>query len=269
MDDITVFSILSVVIIGGACLFFALILTGIAFIFFRFFKRRKDTYQEVEGELSTNKDTYFNEVPPHLLAWDENSFADFASQLTITGRSYPGSLHYRGSIKSMTQPETFDWLAFDLQLKFGKGCMELHTAEGNYELDININNVHQMRVDGMPLGKMSLSGKRVSLFGVDGRFLGHYDHLKSGIKLVLTSVSYYRRPDYYAPLYSPLIIRDRQVAEFNPKMILTQHKELVEEPVVPLYKNIVPDMSSEEKDWTIALLGLEIWYRIGYHINKH
>lgn len=269
MDETTAFSLVFLLSTAGFCLFALLALAFTAFIFFKIIKRSSNVHQEAETTLSTKNDSYFSQATSRLLTWDTNSLEDFTSLVGITGRSYFGNMHSRGSIKSMTQPEeTFDWLVFDLQLKRSKGRMEIHTAERRYELDIHMNNLSQVRVDGIPLGKMTLDGRRLFLLGLGGeKTVGYYDHKKPNRKLAIRLGRYYTLPDYYKPLYSPVLIHGRQVADFNSRIMFTKHKDFVKDPVVPLYRNIAPDINAEEKDWIIALLGLEIWYRIAYDLR--
>ena len=268
MDDSTIFLSLTLVILGGACVFFVLVLLGMGTLLVWFSRRTGRVFQEADRELATDTGFYLNEVANQLLPCEPDALEDFASLLEITGRRVGPSLHYRGKLKSLKQMETPGWLAFDLQLKFGKGFMKMRAVERDYELDVERNNISEVRVDGIPLGQIHARGRNeIILLSVDGRPLGRYQHQRPDMGFRFSAKVYYLRPGYLEPTYSPVEIRGRQAAEFNNNMILSQHLQFLQGPVQPLYQNLAPDLTSEETDWLMALLALEIYYRIARHLS--
>jgi len=250
--------------IWGACLLAMLLLFGMGWVFMRFLRRGEKVFQGASQALEKESGAYLAEA--ELLPWQPDALADFASHLEIAGLQIGPSLHYRGALKSLSQPETPGWLTFDLQLKFGKGTMEVRTAKGAYRLDIALNAA-QVRVDGIPLGQIHTRGDEITLLGMDQRPLGHYQHQRPYLGLRVSVKVYYLRPGYLDPTYSPVEMRGRQIAEFNNNMILSQHLQFLQGPVPPLYRNLDPDLTAEETDWLMALLALEIYYRISRHLS--
>lgn len=171
------------------------------------------------------------------------------------------TLHYSGTLKSIVQPESFGWLAFDLQLKRAKGPMELVTAAGIYELEINLGSA-KVRADGQPLGSLVTRAQKVHLLGIDEQPFGYYKRPSKAIKFYLGP-----NPDFFKPAYGSVVMNGRQVAEFNNNMVLIQHLKFMEDPMPTLYQNLVNDLTSEETDWLLALLAMEIYFRIERHLS--
>jgi hypothetical protein len=260
VDTEFVFPLLIVLFMGGACLLAVLLLSGMGLVAFRFYRRRSQIFQEADQALETDTGAYLAEAEAQMLSWESGALGDFSSHLAITGRSVVSSLHYRGELKSLEQPEAPGWLAFDLQLHRGKGPMELRTRGGSYHLDIGIASA-QVRADGIPLGSIRLRGRTCIFLGVNERPLGRYTFKSRGWVLRYSA-------GYFRPTYNPVEIRGRQVAEFNANMVLGQQLELLKEPLPPLYTNLAVDLADEEVDWLITLLGWGIYRRIGEHISR-
>lgn len=266
MDADSIFPILMLLIIGGACLLAGVLLFGVGWMFSKFIRRGEPVFQSANRALAEDSGNYFTEAQNQLLPWEPDALHDFAAHLAIEGRRIGPSLHYRGTLKSLKQPETFGWLAFDLQLKFGKGSMKVCTAQSAYQIEIAPNTA-KVRVDGIPLGQIHTRGDEITLLGVDGRPLGRYQHQRTYLGLRVSVKVYYLRPGYFDPTYSPVEVGGRQVAEFNNNLILSQHLKFSQKPVPQVYQNLASDISSEELDWLLALLGLEIYYRINRHLS--
>jgi hypothetical protein len=260
MDAENVFPILMVVILVAACIFAALILSGIVAFVVWFMRRNNRVFQDASDALKQDSDSYLFDSAAQMQSWQAGALADFSSHLEIFGRRIAWSLHYRGALKSLSQPEAFGWLAFDLQIERTKGQIELRTEQSTYLLEIK-GAVLDVRVDGQPLGALQARGSIVTLLGANARPVGGYQRPSRGWGLSLGG-------DYLKPTYAPVRVRKRQVAEFNNNMLLSKHLKLLKGDIPPLYRNLASDLSAEESDWLLALLGFEIYQRISRHLRE-
>jgi hypothetical protein len=262
MDESMIYPIILVVLFGGACLVAALILSGMGVFLYRFVRRNNQVFQAADQELAVDKGTYLTDASAQILPWEPTVLSDFSSHLAITGRRVLANLHYRGSIHSLNQPKEHRWLAFDLQLKRARGPMEMHTDNANYQLDIALNAA-EVRVDGQSLGSLKTRSSEIYLIGVDERPLGRYQRPSRRVSLHLGP-----NPDFFKPIYGSIVIRERPIAKLNNNMILSQHLKYTEEPIPPLFQNLATDLNGEETDWLLALLAMEIYFRIERHLRE-
>jgi hypothetical protein len=260
MNADNAFPILMVVILVAACIFAVLILSGIVAFVVWFMRRNNRVIQDASDALKQDSDSYLFDSTAQMQIWQAGALADFSSHLEIFGRRIAWSLHYRGALKSLAQPDAFGWLAFDLQIERAKGQIELRTEQSTYLLEIK-GAVLDILVDGQPLGALQARGNKVTLVGPDARPVGGYQRPSRGWGLSLGA-------DYLKPTYAPVRVRKRQVAEFNNNMLLSQHLKFLKGDLPPLYRNLTSDINAEDGDWLLALLGYEIYQRISRHLRE-
>ena len=257
--------LISMILFGCSSLFSLLIFVGIVWFFFI---KTKKSHQDFDSKA----DVFLDDISPKVLAWKNEALDDFSSELTFSGVNGLGKLRYQGTIKSLSQTDATGWLAFNMLFNFVKfklkGTIALRTAKHSYELDVDKDNIPQIRVDGIPFGMMQVRGEKITFFGVDRRSVGSYHrHMPNkGFKIV-TYKRYYRREKYFSTAYSPVKLHGKQIAEFNNNLVLEKHKAFLKDSMPSLYRNLAPDLSSEEVDWLMALLALEIYHRITRYLN--
>ncbi len=265
----TYIPILVFVCIGGLMLLAAIAIIA-ALIWF--LKRHTSVWQKAGEALQDDAKTYLAEQSRLLLAWNETALPDFSSNLEINGQQVFNRLHYRGRLKSLLQPGEAGWLAFDLNLVTGKGMLLAQTAERQFALAVQGGLFQDLaveaRVDGMLLGWLRIHGQQASLYGSDQRPLGRYARPAPQLRLAAPNTIHYLRPGFFDPAYTPVEIRERQAAEFNTNLVLSQHLEYMPTPLAPLYRNLAPDLTSEDQDWLVTLAVLESYLRIARHLSE-
>ena len=255
MSEETIFFVIMVLaflcITGAIIIIFIAAMGGMVWGISRVFSKSGEALQAETGE-------YFAEIVPQLQSWKPDAPADFSSQLEIAGRSALGKLHYRGMVKSLGQSDSPGWLAFDLQLKFGKGPMLLRTANHALQLDFGGigSRTVQVSVNEQPFGAIQEAAE-VDLLDTQERQIGCYKQHRLALG---ASPSDYARTPYYGPVE----IADCTLAELNRNPLL--HKNLLgNEKISPLLQNIEPNLTLEEEHWLLALVGWEIYNRIITH----
>ena len=217
----------------------------------RVFSKSGEALQAETGE-------YFADIVPQLQPWEPDAPTDFSSQLEIAGRSALGKLHYRGVVKSLGQSDLPGWLAFDLQLKFGKGPMLLRTAGHSLHLDFGGigSRTVLISMNEQPFGAIQEAAE-VGLLDTQERQIGCYKQHRLALG---ASLSDHARNPYYGPVE----IAGRALAELNRNPLL--HKRLLgDEKVSPFFQNVAPNLTPEEEIWLLALTGWEIYNRIITH----
>jgi hypothetical protein len=177
-----------------------LLIGGVLVAVFVWWSRRTArVFKEADEALQVEADAYFADIVPKLQAWHPEALADFSSRLEWAGRRVVWSIHYRGAIKSLGQPEETGWLAYELRLKWGKGPLVLRTSARTWQLDIQGNSAG-VTVEGKPLGRLHRQRREVTLFGADDRPIGQYHRAPPG----LWGWWNVRRPEYFIPAYGPV-----------------------------------------------------------------
>jgi hypothetical protein len=250
----------SLLLIIGSCLFVTVLFVGMMAVglglFFLFFKTTRAISTRVRQDLSQSSAEYFAESAPQLLPWQATALADLSACLEYSSFAKFGRLHARGKVKSLTQPDAFGWLVFDLLIENFKGVMILKSTEYCWQLGFLGLMAKEIPVDvnGVPLGSIQQTGQGILLVTADGQAIGNYQQhrLLGG----LGGLTEYAQKPYFGPIE----LNGRPIAQLNRNPILL--KSLIGKTSPPLVKNLAADLTAEEVQWLMALVGWEILYRI-------
>ncbi len=240
-------------------LFFLLIASIIVAAFIVSTRRLSRTFGEAGRVLGTDTATYFADAVGTLLPWDSSAWSDLSSHLEMSGIAKPGSVHYRGAIKSLSQPQERGWLVYEMRLKWrADGMLVLRTSAHALQLTLQNNSASSVQVlaDGIPLGSLREQGGDIALFNTMGQPIGKYNRYRRKLQWRPYGV------EDVEPGYGALAIGDRQLAEMNCNLIPNQYVAQLAQPIPALLRNVAPDVTSQEEDWLLALIGLEVYYRI-------
>jgi hypothetical protein len=250
----------TLIIFGAFCvggLLFLLIGGGMVALFFWRLRGMGQVFGSAQEALQAETEEYFASVVPQLLHWQAGSLLDLSSHLEMTGISALGSVHYQGTLMSLSQPKEPGWLAYEMRLKRAKGPLLLRTSSRAWQLDIE-RGFADVVVDGTPLGRLRVRGRETTLLDVDGRPIGRYYRQRRG--LVITAVVWQK--GLFDPAYGPVEIHGRSIAEINNNLIRSVHLRRLDQPMPALVRNLTPELGPREEDWLVALIGLEVYYRV-------
>jgi hypothetical protein len=249
--------LLGAIALGG----FLFLAVGVAVVVLLF--RRLVRGARSNPALQGTTEEYAASIVPRLQSWGAGALADLSSHLEMTGYAALGDVHYRGAFKSMSQPQETGWLAFELHLKRAKGPVVLFTSTQTIHLDVAWRAA-QVTADGQPLGRFQTQGLEVTVLDLEGMPIGQYQRQRQRF----WSDDNMWRKGFFDPAYGPVVLRGRPLAEINSNPIRSQHIARLDRPMPPLIQNLAPSLASEEETWLLALIGLEIYYRITRHLNS-
>jgi hypothetical protein len=253
-ETVILFAVLAI----GGFLFFAVAIAALA-LFFRALVRGARSNPALQG----TAEEHLAAAVPALLPWRTEALADLSSHLEMVGYSALGELHYRGAFKSLSQPQATGWLAFDLHLKRAKGPVMVSTSAHACRLDVEWRTA-QVTVDGQLLGRIQTQGLEVTLLDLENRPIGHYHRQRQRF---WNDVNVGRQ-GFFEPAYGPVMVHDRTLAEINSNPVRSQHLARLDRPLPAMIQNLVPSLTPEEEAWLVALVGLEIYYRITRYLNS-
>lgn len=263
MSDTSGVAILALGTIALVCLFGLLIAAFLGVMFLLVMRRTARVFRHANQALQTDTTAYFADSVPKLLPWQSNGFADLSSQFEMTGIAAIG-LHYRGVIRSLSQPNESGWLAYDLRLDWrSRGALILRTSSRAVQLEFrgSPSDTLQVSADGIPLGSLREQSGEIVLRDVLRQQVGRYSrYRRKPFRLRLTTVD-------VEPGYGAVEIDGRQVAEINHNLIPNQYVSLLNQPVPALLHDLPPALRSQEEDWLLALIALEVYYRIARKIS--
>jgi hypothetical protein len=254
-------NLLNLILAIAPCLVMAVCFVGIAALFFGvvflFFKKSRAISTQAAQDLSQSSDEYFAEVTPQLLPWEATAPADLSAYLEYSSHAGRGRVHARGKVKSLSRPDAPGWLAFDLHIENFKGTMILKSAECDWQLQFLGLTAKEtpVEVNGVPLGSIQQAREEILLLSADDRAIGRYrQHQLLGGLGGLTKYA-------QTPYFGPVELSGRCLAELNRNPILL--KPLIgNASPPPLVKNLAANLTAEEEQWLVALVGWEILYRI-------
>ena len=254
-------TLLNLIVTLAPCLVSAVCFVGIAVlvlgVIFLFFRKFRSVSTQVAQDLSQSDDEFFAEVVPQLLPWEATALADLSAYLEYSRHASPGRVHARGKVKSLSRPDSPGWLAFDLRIEKFKGAMILKSAECDWQLQFLGLTAKEVpvEVNGAPLGTIQEAQKEILLLSTDRRPIGRYKQrqLLGGIG----GLTKYAQNPYFGPVE----LKERSLAELNRNPILL--KPLIgNASPPPLVKNLAANLTAEEEQWLVSLVGWEILYRI-------
>jgi hypothetical protein len=253
--------IFSLIMAFVPCLFVAACFVGmvvlILVVFYLFIKKSRSISTQAAQDLSQSRDEFFAEVTPQLLRWETAALVDLSAYLEYSSHTGIGHVHARGKVKSIGQPGAPGWLAFDLRIENRKGDMVLKSAASDWQLQFLGVTAKEtpVEVDRMPWGTIQQAPKEVLLLAYDKRPVGRYrQHQFLGGLVGLTKYA-------QTPYFGPVDLNGRFLAELNCNPILL--KPLVGNFFPPrLVRNLADNLTAEEEEWLVALVGWEILYRI-------
>ena len=229
---------------------FAVIAVGAVVIFRGFGRINKN----VGVRLAEPADEYFINIAPSLLPWGGHALADFSSQVEHAGRSALGKLEYRGTIQSLSNPQS-PRAAFDLRLQIAKGSLQLHTARYRLQLDYSgIGSTStQVFENEAPFGIIQ-DGRQILLQDSQERPWGVYHQHKLPLGLEPTDIN-------IKAYYGPVELNGKLIGELNRNPLLTRRRRSA---IVfyPLFQKLASDLSIEQEIWLLALVGWELHSRI-------
>ena len=252
---------LMLVIMSVSCLFFVILGGGLIAVFVWMARRFVKTARQGSEAIQSNAEEYFADNVPTLRPWQAEALADLASLIETSGGQTLGSIHYNGVLKSLASPETTGWLAYDLRLKRGKGSLQLQTSRHTVQLDIASDSIG-VTVEGEPLGQLHLVRYRnATLLDAAGKPVGDYRHQKRDV--------FWRQKGFFAPYYGLIELHNRPIAEINNNLIRSVYVNpsnpliaRLNHPAPPLFRNLASTLTPDEESWLLALVGLQIYYRV-------
>jgi hypothetical protein len=249
--------LLGAIAIGG----FLFLAVGVAVVvlLFRGLVRSARSTPALQG----TTEEYVASIVPGLQPWGAGALADLSSHLEMAGYAALGDVHYRGVFKSLSQPQKTGWLAYELHLKRAKGPVVLFTSTQTIQLDVAWRAA-QVMLNGQPLGRFQTQGMEVTFLDLEGRPMGQYQRKRQRF----WSDDNMWRKGFFDPAYGPVMLHGRPLAEINSNPIRSQHIARLDRPMPPLIQNLAPSLASEEEAWLLALVGLEIYYRITRYLNS-
>jgi len=124
-------------------------------------------------------------------------------------------------------------------------------------LDIEANEA-RVTAEGQPLGSIHL--REGTIFDSGGQPIGRY-HRYRGLRWQVGSAPVSSR-------YGPLELHGRTVAEVNDGLVRGGGLLTGNAASRPLMRNLVPDLTSQEENWLLALVALELYYSALRHRNR-
>ncbi len=261
VETTALLSILAFFCFGALFLLCIAILLAVAF--FVFARRASAVFGEAGRALHAGTATYFANIVPTLLPWQPHALADLSSHLEMNGIAGPGSLHYRGAIKSLSQPHA-DWLAFDLRLNWrARGALVLRASNRAVQLEIVSHSADgaRVRVDKIPFGGLRDHAGAIELCDVTQRRIGQYARYNRQPTLRPYGV------EDVTPEYGAVEIGNRAIAGLNYNLIPNQSVAQLDQPIPALLRDLAPELTSQEEDWLLALIALEVYYRVARKVS--
>jgi hypothetical protein len=236
--------------------FFGLILVGLVVAGVFIFGRVGKTQKEAGQALAEDTRAFFERSAAELYPMSAAALADISSQLEVNGRAALGNVHYRGKMQSLSQTGRA-YVCFDLQLKFGKGAMQLRTDRRRLQLTFGGIGVSQVQafVDEQPFGSL-VDEKEVSLRDPLDRVLGSYHrHPLSAVGIAIEPARF-----NFKSYYGAIDMGERTLAELNRNPLLGRLPSGTE--AASLFQHIAPDLREDEELWLLLLAGWEIYIKI-------
>lgn len=243
----------AVLAIAGFCIMmvFFLLMAGLNFWLSR--SSRRPFTPEETAQIDAAAEAYFAQTIPNLLPW---------STPTLAGLSccWQGERHvsfttrrHEGWIPSLSHPEGRGPVAFHLVQKGLYRVVHLRTSIHQVRLELEGD---EGRVTGRygTLGKVRLADG--TLLDEAGRPLGQYHHQPGRLRLTVGSAPLSSR-------YGPVELNGRTVAELNDGLVWRKGSWGIftgEATHRPLIRRLAPDLTDEETDWLLALVGVELIY---------
>jgi hypothetical protein len=218
-------------------------------------KRSRPYSAEESARAETAAQVHLDRAAPSLSPWTPNALADLACQW----RGAAGGLsvgQYAGQIGSLAHPE-ITWLAFSLSLKGSRGVLRLRASDRELRLEIGPRGF-RITVDGQLLG--SLREDDGLIFGSDAQPIGRY-HRHRGMRWQMGSRSLSSR-------YGAVELRGRRLAEINDA--LDRSGGLLRSGATqrPLLRLAEPELTTEEENWLLALVAVELYHSALRHRSR-
>jgi hypothetical protein len=242
-------------------LVFVIAIIGIALLAFLGFslliRKSGSISKQVTRDLNGPPDHFFTETTPHLLRWENKAPADLSAFLEFSRHTTPGNIHACGKVMSLSKPDAPGWLAYDLLIEKRKGALVLKSSDCNWRLGFLslISKETPVEVDGRALGTIRQERNEILLLSPSGTPVGKYlQHQFIGSSFGLSKYA-------QTPYFGAVELNGHLLGEVNRNPILL--KQLVGNPKAhPLVKNLAGELSREDEQWLVALVGWEIMYRI-------
>jgi len=189
-----------------------------------------------------------------LLPWSTQCLGDLACQWRGTRTLALVGSEYRGQIASLSDPQGSSALAFHLSGKGRQGVLRLWTSDRQMQLDFRADG--STSVSGCLVGSIRPDGE---LLDSAGQSIGAYPR-RRGFRFVMGSIP-------VAPRYTSAELNRRAVAEINEGLVRRSGPFAASAATRPLIHNLRADVTREEEDWLIALIGLELIYNVRREFN--
>lgn len=231
-----------------ACVFFAAIALAVAALAIVMVKRSQPYTPPEMAQVEAAAAAHAAHSSPALLPWTRAALADLACQW----RGSQGGLtvgRYEGQVTSISQPQAAGWLTFYLSLKGRQGVLRLRTSEREVQLAIERERLG-VAVNGQALGSLRESDGTIPDSGEQP--IGCYQRYR-GLRWTMGSRSLSAR-------YGPVELRGRRVAEVSDSLNRGGGPFSAGEAGRPLIRLCVADLTDEEENWLLALVGAELYY---------
>lgn len=201
--------------------------------------------------LELNPEDFFDETIPQLLKWNANAFDDFSSLMVCRRGTDFKQNRVLGTLKSLNDPDTTGWIAFDISMAWGEGArLCLRTSEHDLEFSIRFNfldiqaefSAHQQLV-----GRLERKTNLTTIFDEDGREIGTYQF---PIRLI----------NYWRPIYGDICLHGRKIGRLNSNLwpVFRNIWGLRPSSLGPALQLKPFAISADDQIWILALIGLEI-----------
>ncbi len=216
--------------------------------------------------LPVGGEEFLVQVGGRLLPWRGDALADLAAHWRgnwrlVTGAGIRGQ--FQGVVKSLGQPEAEGWLAFHLDRPEAKRArLVMRTSGKEFTFDVRLEAAFPMRgevdilLDGRPFGRIHLPDG--DLLDAEGRAIGHYRRPRLTVHTV----------GMVPQSYTPIVIGERTIAELTCLWMRLPGRfkgrfyySFTPLPTPwPALRNIASEISPEEENWLLSLVGLELFY---------
>lgn len=249
---ITVFGTIAFVVCFFTVIFVLLVIAGV-FIFTRVIKVQK----EAGRALAEDTHAFFARSAAELYPFTANAFEDISSQLQVNGQAALGNVHYRGRLQSLSQLGR-GYVDFDLQLKFGKGTLQLLTTHHRLLLTFGGIGVSQVQAaaDDRSFGVLIHEKKEVRLQDLMGRPAGCYHRSPLDVAGLAVEPAQFNFKSYFGPVE----INERTVAELNRNPLIMRVPSDTE--IAPFFRQVAADLSEDEEIWLLLLMAWEVYVKI-------
>ncbi len=184
-----------------------------------------------------------------LLSWSTHRLSDLACQWRGTRSLALVGSEYQGEIVSLSNPKGANALAFRLSAKGRAGVLQLWTSDRQMQLDFRADD--SASISGCLAGTILPDGK---LLDSAGRPVGN-SRRHQGFGLLMGSIP-------IAPRDTPVELNGRMVAEINEGLIRGSGPFAAGAATRPLVRGLRADVTREEEDWLLAIIGLELIFDV-------